>query len=184
MMAANADQPLLAIQALTAEAFAPYGWMLGRPYPDSGQSPAFSNPATDFYQEHVFDTGAGGETEVLWVHYRSTDLCLAHLEKHVLTQQAIVPLTGPVIHVVAASLPDGSPDMATLAAFWVPQGRGVCMRTHCWHSTRVADQEVVCLMLTRRSTTADLVAHLEGKQPAQESAIVPVPAFRLQRPGT
>lgn len=181
-MMARTDLPLVALQALTAEAFAPYGWMLGRPYPDSGQSPAFSNPATDFYQEHVFDTGAGGETEVLWVNYRSTDLCLNHLEKHVLTQQAIVPLTGEVLHVVARSLPDGSPDMATVAAFVVPPGQGVCMRTHCWHSTRVASEEVTCLMLTRRSTTADLVAHLESGQPARESAIASVPAFTLQRP--
>lgn len=172
----------LSLQPLTAEAFAPYGWMLGRPFPDSGQSPAFSNPATDFYQEHVFDTGAGGETEILWVNYRSTDLCVSALEKHVLTQQAIVPLSGHIIHVVATSLPDGSPNPASLAAFVVPPGQGVCMQVHCWHATRVATTEVTCLMLTRRSTTADLVAHLENAQPAQESEIVPVAPFIVERP--
>ncbi len=164
----------LGICRLDARAFAPYGWMLGKPLPAAGAgTPVFSNPATDFWQEHVFDTGAGGETEVLWVNYRNADRAVGNLEVHLLTQQAIVPLTGPVIQVVAASGADGLPDAATLAAFEVPVGQGICMKPGCWHATRIATPgEVTCLMLTRRSTTADLVAHLDGREAAAESAIV------------
>ncbi|CAB3650750.1 Ureidoglycolate hydrolase [Achromobacter denitrificans] len=170
----------LEINDLTPEAFRPYGWMLGKPIPDGNGVPLFSNPATDFWQEHLFNTGAGGDAELLWVNYRSQSMEIASLEKHLLTQQAIVPLTGEVIQVVASSAADGSPDLSTLAAFRVPQGQGVCMRPGCWHATRVSDAEVTCLMLTRRSTTLDLIQHLTTDAAASESAIVAIPVQRLE----
>jgi len=169
----------LTIQPLSAEAFDAYGWMLGKPLKRDGHAPAYTSPASDFWREHLFDTGAAGETEVLWVKYRNADETVASLEAHWLTQQAIVPLTAPVIQIVATSTEGGQPDMESLRAFWVPQGEGVCMRPHCWHATRVLDGESTCLMLTRRSTTYDLVVHLETGAPACESAIKPIPTHKL-----
>lgn len=170
----------LAVNDLTPQAFSAYGWMLGKPMPDGNGVPLFSNAATDFWQEHVFNTGAGGDAELLWVNYRSPSVEIGSLEKHLLTQQAIVPLTGQIIQVVAKSAADGSPDLASLAAFRVPQGQGICMRPGCWHATRVVDAEVTCLMLTRRSTTVDLIQHLTTNARASESAIVAIPVQRLQ----
>ncbi|WP_025138225.1 ureidoglycolate lyase [Achromobacter sp. DH1f] len=170
----------LPVHDLTDDAFKPYGWMLGKPIPQGNGIPLFSNDATDFWQEHVFNTGAGGDAEVLWVNYRSASADIASLEKHLLTQQAIVPLTGNIIQVVARSAADGSPDLSTLAAFHVPQGQGVCMRPGCWHATRVTDAEVTCLMLTRRSTTVDLIQHLTTDAAATESAITPIPPAQLE----
>lgn len=97
----------LPVYDLTADAFASYGWMLGKPIPQGNGVPLFSNAATDFWQEHVFNTGAGGDAEVLWVNYRSASPEVASLEKHLLTQQAIVPLTGAIIQVVARSAAEG-----------------------------------------------------------------------------
>jgi ureidoglycolate lyase len=170
----------LEINDLTPEAFRAYGWMLGKPMPDGNGVPLYSNPATDFWQEHLFNTGAGGDAELLWVNYRSQSAEIASLEKHLLTQQAIVPLTGGIVQVVARSAADGSPDLSTLAAFRVPQGQGVCMRPGCWHATRVAGPEVTCLMLTRRSTTLDLIQHLTTDAAASESAIAAIPKQRLE----
>jgi ureidoglycolate lyase len=170
----------LPVYDLTDDAFKPYGWMLGKPIPQGNGVPLFTNDATDFWQEHVFNTGAGGDAEVLWVNYRSASADIASLEKHLLTQQAIVPLTGSIIQVVARSAADGSPDLSTLAAFHVAQGQGVCMRPGCWHATRVADTEVTCLMLTRRSTTVDLIQHLTTDAAVTESAITPIPLARLE----
>lgn len=175
-MTSNAALPL---QDLTADVFVPYGWMLGKPMPDGHGVPLFSNDATDFWQEHLFNTGAGGDAELLWVNYRSQSPEIASLEKHLVTQQAIVPLTGEIIQIVARSAEDGSPDLSTLAAFLVRQGQGVCMRPGCWHATRVASPEVTCLMLTRRSTTTDLIQHLTTDAAASESAIVAIAARQL-----
>ncbi len=161
----------IAVQPLSQEAFAPYGWVLGKPFPTTQDSVAFINAVTDFRSEHVFDCGSGGQPEILWVSYRNAAATVATLEVHHLTQQAIVPLNGDIVHFVAASTDDGAPDLRTLSAFRVINGAGICMRPGCWHATRVAGGEVACLMLTRRSTTADLVDHLHGKRTAVESAM-------------
>lgn len=159
----------LPIETLTEAAVAPYGWMLGKPLTSAPAEAAFGSPASDFWREHLFDSGAGGQPEVLWVTYRSADPVIAKLEAHHLTQQAVVPLTGSVVQVVAASTPKGEPDPATLKAFLIPQGLGICMAPGTWHATRAADKEAVCLMLTRRSTTVDLVRHLTKGSAAEET---------------
>lgn len=173
----NLAMKRIPVHPLESQAFDAYGWVLGTPPSDSDLAPRFLSPATDFWSAHAFDTGAGGEAEVLWVVYRSSDRQIASLEAHHLTQQAIIPLTGSIIQIVARGMArDGSPDPSTLAAFRVEPGQGICMRPGCWHTTRVLAGEVRCAMLTRRSTTLDLVAHLAHGTPAVESTVAPIPA--------
>ena len=159
-------EQLIQVEELSAEAFAPYGWVLGKDL--SLSKLAFSSAATDFWEEHLFDAGVGGETEVLWVNYRSTEKKVRNLEAHLLTQQIVVPLTGEIVQLVA----DG--DLRSVRAFRIQQGQGICMRTGCWHTTRVTQGEVRCLMVTRLSTTKDLVGHLKGATPLTESALIDV----------
>jgi ureidoglycolate lyase len=170
-MKLNSSQPnLIDFQSLTVENFSPYGWLLGKTIRLDGSTPAFSAAEIEFWQEHIFDPGAGGETEVLWVRYRNRQREVYGLEVHRLSQQALVPLTGEIIQVVACNQEDGSVDTSSMQAFRVPVGQGICMRPGCWHSTRVDSAEVTCLMLTRRSTTVDLIAHLTDGSPLSESA--------------
>lgn len=173
------QSPRLPIKPLDTASFSAYGWMLGKAFPEGGDVPRFRNDATDFWQEHVFDTGPGGEHEILWVNYRSSDPLVNSLEKHLLTQQAIIPLTGEIIQVVAASGPGGGPDLSSVAAFSILPGQGICMRPGCWHATRVRHGEVSGVMLTRRSTTADLIGHLRHKTAMKESAISAVTDIML-----
>ncbi|KXU82243.1 ureidoglycolate hydrolase [Paraburkholderia monticola] len=161
----------IAIEPLEAHRCEPYGWLLGNPVRTDGDAPAFVSPASDFWREHLFDTGTDGKTEILWVVYRNRNAEIASLELHRLTQQAIVPLTAPVVHIVATSLEDGEPDLASLRAFEIPVGKGLCMRPNIWHATRVINSEATCLMLTRPSTTYDLVVHLKTGAPACESVV-------------
>jgi ureidoglycolate lyase len=161
---------LIDVRPLTVENFHSYGWLLGKSIRLDGSIPAFSNAEIDFWQEHMFDPGVGGETEMLWVTYRKQQRAVTSLEVHRLTQQAIVPLTDDIIQVVADSREDGSPDESSMSAFRVPVGQGICMRPGCWHTTRVYAQEVKCLMLTRRSTTVDLIAYMNGNSSVSESA--------------
>ncbi|WP_250536347.1 ureidoglycolate lyase [Caballeronia sp. AZ10_KS36] len=161
----------IAIEPLDAQRCEPYGWLLGKPVRTDGDAPAFVSPASDFWREHLFDTGADGETEILWVVYRNRNVEVASLELHRLTQQAIVPLTAPVVHIVATALEDGEPDLSSLRAFEITVGKGLCMRPNVWHATRVMNSEATCLMLTRPSTTYDLVVHLKTGAPACESVI-------------
>jgi ureidoglycolate lyase len=162
------------IELLTEEALRPFGWLLGKAMPADSSLPVFSNAYTSFWQEHLFDPGAGGETEMLSVIYRNTERTANSLEVHRVTQQAVIPLTGNIIQILALSLPDGSPDIASLRAFPLKVGQGICMRPGCWHATRVDSAEVHCLMLTRRSTTVDLIAHLATGTVLLESEITTV----------
>lgn len=167
----------LTVEALTAEAFAPFGRVLG-----GGYDPAvtgFSHPGSDFWHVHDFDAGTGGQVEVLWVNYRNDSLRLRALEAHWLTEQAIVPLGGEIVHVVCPGREDDArtPDVTRLRAFRVGDGQGVCMQPGCWHASFVLAGQTTCLMLTRHSTTADLVETLQGRHDAVESSIVELAAL-------
>ncbi|MFD1557358.1 ureidoglycolate lyase [Paraburkholderia silviterrae] len=167
------------VEPLDVAACVPYGVMLGKTPLDDASAPAYFSPSSDFWREHLFDNGAHGEAEILWVRYRNRDESLSALETHYLTQQAIVPLTGPIVQVVATSLADGSPDPASIRAFLVPVGQGLCMHRNTWHATRVMQDEVTALMLTRPSTTYDLMVHLRTGAPAGESGIRKMDGYRI-----
>lgn len=166
----------LPLKLLTEDAIAPYGWLLGRPFPGSSGS-AYQSPGSDFWQEHVFNPGSGGQVEVLWVSYRNNDPVISSLEAHLLTEQAVVPLNGEIIQALALSDSAGQPDLSTLSAFRVRPGMGVCMKPGTWHATRSASS--TCMMLTRQSTTLDLVRHLVGRATPVESAIQTTSPIRL-----
>lgn len=171
----------ISVEPLSEAAIAPYGWMLGKPLPAGTDAVAYGSVASDFWHEHGFDVGPGGEHEILWVKYRSTDPVVERLEAHSLTQQAVIPLVGQIIQIVAAATAEGLPDPSTVRAFALSPGYGICMRPGIWHATRARAGEATCLMLTRRSTTADLVRHLNTGSAATESRFADLPGLRLAR---
>ena len=154
---------MIGIEELTVEGFAPFGAALGVSGPLPGPD-AWLGADSDFWHEHMFDAG-GGEPELLWVRYRGRDPHVRRLEAHRLTGQAVIPLTAPIIQIVALAEGSGA------RAFRVMPGQGLMMRAGCWHATRVEDQPATCAMLTRRSTTLDLAAHLNDGAPLAESAL-------------
>ncbi|RNF34013.1 ureidoglycolate lyase [Paracoccus methylarcula] len=158
---------MIPIELLTPDAFVPFGTALGfasRHTPDT----AFFSTASDFWHEHGFVSGEA-QTEILWVVYRNPELAITRLEAHTVTEQALIPLTGPIVHIVARSGPDGAPDPRTVKAFTIEPGQGIVMAKECWHATRVFSGDVTCAMLTRAATTRDLVAHLHADTPLAES---------------
>jgi ureidoglycolate lyase len=169
------------VQLPSEAVVAPFGCLLGKPLPEGADAIAFRSPGSDFWQEHVFLPGEGGETEILWVKYRQTDPIVARLENHLLTQQAVVPVSGSIIQIVAASDASGAPDLSTACAFLLDPGQGLCMQPHTWHATRAVDAEATCLMLTRRSTTVDLVRHLNHGAAITESRLIDIPKLHLTR---
>jgi ureidoglycolate lyase len=170
--------PLTApVETPTPERLDGYGWLLGKPFPTEDSAEAYRNSASGFWSEHIFDPGEGGETEVLWVDYADPNPVVGKLETHHRTQQAVVPLTGEIIQILALSGGDGAPDLSSLRAFRLAPGIGLCMRPGVWHATR--SQGAQCLMLTRRSTTLDLVKHLKVGEPCAESEVRDITPIRL-----
>jgi ureidoglycolate lyase len=171
----------VSIQSPDPTAVAPFGWMLGKPYPLEGSATAYRNTATAFWQEHLFDPGPDGEVEVLWVTYRDASQAIDRLEVHHLAQQAVVPLIGEIIQVVALSDGEGAPDLATVGAFHLSPGVGICMQPGVWHATRTIGPEATCLMLTRRSTTADLIGYLANAHSARETSLRDIQHIHMTR---
>lgn len=175
------------IESLSALAFAAYGRVLGEPFPGKQPASAFSFATSDFWQASTFDPGHDGQTEVLWVKYRNDSLLVSSMEVHWLTEQAIVPLQGgELIHVVATGDQryQGSgrqPDLETIRAFYVSAGQGVCMNPGCWHASFSTGEEVLCLMLTRASTTRDLVQHLGHGAQAAETSIAKIEPLQVKQ---
>ena len=153
---------MIEIEPLDPETFAPFGVALGVKEPVASVD-AWLGPDSDFWHEHVFDAG-GGEPELLWVRYRSRDRHVGRLEAHLVTEQAVIPLTAPIIQIVAQG--DGR-----ARAFRVAPGQGLLMRAGCWHATRVEEHPATCAMLTRRSTTLDLAGHLNRGGTLVQSAL-------------
>ena len=171
----------VSIQSPDPIAVASFGWMLGKPYPPETGATAYRNTATAFWQEHLFDPGPDGEVEVLWVMYNDASQAIDRLEVHHLTQQAVVPLIGEIIQVVALSDREGAPDLATVRAFHLSPGVGMCMRPGVWHATRTMGPEATCLMLTRRSTTVDLIGLLANAHPARETSLREIQQIHITR---
>ncbi|NPT46442.1 ureidoglycolate hydrolase [Paraburkholderia sp. 1N] len=162
--------PLLTVKQLTPASFSPFGWVLGKAMATAGDKPFFKGATLSMWREHLFDTGAPNETEIVWGSFSDDDPIVRTLETRLLTQQAVVPLTGPLIQIVAASNESGGPDIDSIRAFEIPIGMGTFVRPGCWHAIRVSKGEVMALLLSRQSTTYDLIVHLHTGCPTAESS--------------
>ncbi|WP_283804911.1 ureidoglycolate lyase [Tardiphaga robiniae] len=115
------------------------------------------------------------------MEYRDNNPLVSKLEVHHMTQQAVVPLTKEIVQVLCLSDVNQRPDLSTLRAYRLSPGVGICMRAGVWHATRADD--ATCLMLTRRSTTEDLIDHLVNDRPAKESTISEITPVHLDTDG-
>ncbi|SIT44919.1 conserved hypothetical protein [Paraburkholderia ribeironis] len=166
--------PLISVEALTPDAFAPYGWVLGRRTTTSSDDPYFQSQTLSIWREHLFDAGEANETEILWTSFGDDSELVQRLEARHLTQQVTVPLTAPLIQIVATSEPTQVPNMTSLRAFEIPVGMGTCIRPWCWHTTRALAGPATALLLSRRSTSFDLIVHLHTGSPMSESTRIPI----------
>jgi ureidoglycolate lyase len=130
-----ANPPMLNVETLTADRFAPFGEVLA--FDESlarrvndGQALRADTPARL--------AGSGSGKPVL-AYYRSEaqalPLSLSVLERHPLSSQAFVAVTVErFLVVVAPAAADGLPDLAAACAFVGRTGQGVNYRAGIWHA--------------------------------------------------
>lgn len=171
----------LTVEPLTPERYAPFGWVLGIRPPEADPTELYETATIEFWHEHTLDPGEGGATEYLWVHFKPRAPVVTGMESHLLTEQAIVPVTGvPLVHVVAPPPDAGTPPaglrprLEDARAFLLDGTLGVCMRAGTWHAQLALEEATTHLMVTRRSTTVDLLTSLAGDGPdaARETVLV------------
>lgn len=123
----------LQTQALTAEAFAPYGWVI-----QAGGAAA--RPINHGSCQRFDGLGplalsvAGGAPCVAVFRAQARDPAgpWQTLERHRLGTQTFVPLAG-ARYLVLVALGDAQPDVATLAAFEAGGHQGITLRAGTWH---------------------------------------------------
>jgi ureidoglycolate lyase len=150
--------------------------VLGGP-PDLDSPDHFDSETTRFWAEHDFEVGEGGDVQLLWVNYRWRGFEIQYVESHRLTEQAIIPVTGdPIVHVVCPPpddlmAPDIVPDLDRMQAFLLDGSKGVCMKKGCWHAHRSLRDEATYLMITRRTTTTDILDEKRGGAETTETVV-------------
>jgi ureidoglycolate lyase len=150
------------VQRLTREAYEPFGWVLGSP-PDKQDPDYFEAEISTFWGEHVFEVGQGGAVQLVWLHFRARGFRIVDFESHRLTEQALIPVaSSPMVHVVCPPPDDPMaaevvPNLEQMRAFLLDGTKGVCMKRGCWHTPLPLIDKASYLMITRQSTTADLI---------------------------
>jgi len=139
----------LALEPITAEAFARFGLLLPRPEPGGGRL------------ELIKELRSGRDTarprlSLAAVEPRALPLVAVEMERHVHSSQDFVPLDcAAYLVLVAPHGPDGRPDEAGLRAFRVPGDVGVHYLADTWHHPLTAlDQPGSFAVLTFVDGTA------------------------------
>ena len=132
----------LTLEPLTAEAFAPFGRIIG---------PPASGAETMLHALLDPSDLAAAEPCVRLATHAPTDLPFSapKMERHEHTEQLFLPV-GEARLVIAASLPmaDGSPDLSTLRGFVATSPLGFCYSRDIWHlPITVLDRPTRLLMM-------------------------------------
>jgi ureidoglycolate lyase len=171
--------PLLKIESLSEATFLPYGWVLGQEMTAASDGPFFTSRNFRMWRTHLLDTGGSDKIDVLWMNLASRENRVDQLQTRFITEEALIPLSGPLIQVVAISRDDGKPNMESVRAFVVPVGLGICMRPHCWYATHALRDDITVIVLSRRSSTYDFLVHLQTGAPACETGVISIDPRRL-----
>jgi ureidoglycolate lyase len=164
-----ASSKQIAVQALTPDAFSPFGWVLGR----REHAEEIKGQTAMLWHEHDFDVGVGGTVEFVWTQYGRRGFVIERLEMHRLTEQAAIPIgKEPVVFVVCPPPQDPlarvvEPDLNQMAAFLLDGTKAICLKRGCWHWTFALVEPANYLLVTRRSTTIDFY----GEQGLTESVV-------------
>lgn len=180
---AHAADPLpIKIEIPTEQSAAPYGSLLGKPFPKGDLGPGtFKTPSgVQVWRQQIFDDGNDGKTDIAWVIHKGVEPIVNRFEQHHLTEQAVIPLTGELIQIVALSGAEGAPDLSTVKAFRLAPGIGLNMGRDVWHASR--SNGVTLVMLTRATTSTDMAQFQNKKGPLAETSLRETAPLRLIDP--
>lgn len=135
-------------EALTAEAFAPFGKTLdteGRPF--AGEDGMYR-----WYDREASVEGAGA-VSVNLMACLAREFVFSKFERHMRTTETMLPLTGPL---VVAGIPAGEPSPDRVRAFIVPVGKGISWAPGVWHYAPFPlGADTMCTVVFRQETGSD-----------------------------
>lgn len=140
--------PALPTLALTAEAFAPYGTLLGQP----AHAPKLERGDITYWHATADLSGLAGSgvTGHLIAHRR--EAVLSQIERHNHTPEAFIATAGRSLMVVGAP---GDADPDSLKVFELNAGQAVLLHVGTWHWAPYPLTETASFLLLLRAETAD-----------------------------
>lgn len=151
----------LGLEPATAEALAPFGWMLGSRddvpsrrlnfYPGEMRSPC----------EFVIDS----EADVSVVRLEKRPFELVYMERHWKHTQAFLPLGGkPFVLALAPPAEGEVPALEAIRAFRFDGSAGFCMRVGCWHEFPFALEDGTDIAVILRKETYRNLQNVVGDE--------------------
>ena len=157
MMAKTLD---IALEAVTAEAFAPFGALIEEP----SAPPIFQGPGLRSWR---FPYEASAATDLMVIRYDHRPMAFAKLERHSNVTQCFVPLDAMPWAMVVAPPGDsgGSPAPECVRAFLVGGVQGILLWKDTWHAFNrfpAHPPGASFALLTGADTQAELEKRLAG----------------------
>jgi ureidoglycolate lyase len=148
-------------EPLTADAFAPFGQVLGAPAGDAHAD----GPGWRWWAETAYvEADAGPRMGVGHLLLEPAELRFDWAERHMRTPELIAPLGGDIaIHVAPAEHldePGRAPALDAYRAFRVPAGRGVLLSPGVWHAAPFAIGGPTAVMVLIAAGTGQNDLHL------------------------
>ena len=124
------SERIVNVVPITADAFAPYGWLF------TGQA---GDPAGGAFRlQRLADSDfSGGRPLMAMITLRWRDFCFTHMEQHSSFTQAFLPADGAPAVIVVAQPSAGlgsEPDLDTLQAFLLDGTQGIMYGRGIWHT--------------------------------------------------
>lgn len=145
----------LPLRPISAEGFAPYGWLADA----QGREGRLINHGSSLRVDGVGELqlqAAGGRPTLAVFRAKARDPRgpWHALERHALGTQSFVPMGG-VRYVVLVALGGEAPDPATLAAFLVHGRQAVTLRAGTWHHGLIALDDGDFVVIERAADAVD-----------------------------
>ena len=160
----SAAPPVLCALPLSAEAFAPFGTLLGQP----ARAPSLERGDITFWNDTADLSGlrGSGVTGHLIAHRR--ELTLTRIERHLHTPEAFIATDGRSLMVVGEP---GEIGPEQLCVFEISAGQAVLLRPGAWHWAPFPLTEAAIFLLILRAETSEHDIEMRD-----------VPAHRLEPP--
>lgn len=149
---------ILAVQAASAEALAPYGELLGPERPRAHHIGDFYEGAVAVHEPAAFVSDDDTCLSLTTVQPRPLEV--DYLERHFKHTQTFIPLGGkPFVAVLGAPSDGEMPDLDGLEAFRFDGRSAFCMHVGTWHEFPFAlESDTQLLVILRNETTRNLAA--------------------------
>lgn len=128
----------LKLEELSSSAFASFGQVVEQPQRPSDAT----GPGWTWWGENLLMAGTDRSYAVGYLDLQPAPLCFDWAERHMCTDEMIIPLGGDCIVYVAPAdypaEPDRLPPMESFRAFRVPVGKAVLLGKGVWHGAPLA----------------------------------------------